>query len=194
MKKYLFLILALLLVGQAYAATPGNKLSPGVGDILGAGKFDSDAHKVFRLVRFVPASGTGDSTTLTADSIVIWDTTSDDGVTITTSVLSGDAAVAGVVVQAALTPDTLGNTAVQDAGKRNWTWLQTYGQCNVNWQAQGGVAANNIFGTSTSKGCANSFALTTTAGAAGNGVAGFAYDAVSASTDSADGQVFLRLN
>src|SRR3990167_4305393 len=98
MRKYLLALFAvLLLAGQAFAATPGFRQNPGTGDILGQGKYQSDAHKIFRLVRYVQPSATfASAATLAADSIVVWDVTNDDGVTVTTTTISSDSAVAGI--------------------------------------------------------------------------------------------------
>ena len=77
MRKYLSIILSVLLIaGVAYAATPGYRLNPGIGDILGQGKYQSDPHKIFRMVRYIPSTTYATSPTLSADSIVIWDLTS----------------------------------------------------------------------------------------------------------------------
>ena len=192
MRKALFISLAILLVaGIAFAATPGYRQSPGQGDKLGQGGLQSDPGKIFRLVRYVPAGGTANSATLSADSIVIWDCTSDDGVTVTTTTTSGDTSVAGIVVKAALTPETLSNTAVQDIGKRNWTWLQTYGLSQVDMYVpdnvvpvKGAIVCSGHVGQAT--GYLHGQALTAV------GVAGFAMDAAAALATNVE--VFLRLD
>ena len=137
MKKILSIVLvALLVAGVALAATPGYRVSPGTGEIKhNGGGMQYDPGKTFRMVRYVPTSGTADSATLASGSIVVWDTVSDDGVTITTTTTSYDTTVAGIIVQNALTPDTLGKSVSDDAGKRNWTWLQTHGLSTVRIQS-----------------------------------------------------------
>ena len=195
MKKILYIALAVLLmggqfVGQAFAASPGYEQNPGTGDILGQGKYQSDAHKIFRMVRYVPATYSG-ATTLGADSIVIWDLAADDGVTVTTTTTSSDTAVAGIITTQALTPDTDGNTAAQDRGKGNWTWLQTYGLSQVNLVTGGSAAQlGGAFGTSATAGEANNY-LPSTTNPKTQGIAGFWYDIATAGDD--DVQVFLNL-
>ena len=193
MRKILLALITVLLmgVGQAFAVTPGYQQNPGTGDIMGQGKYQSDPHKTFRMVRYVPATYSG-ATTLAADSIVIWDLASDDGVTVTTSTTSSDSAVAGVIVAQALTPDTDGNTAAQDRGKGNWTWLQTYGSSQVNFAPTTGAinVTGQAFGTSTTAGEAAAF-LPSTTDAKRQGNAGIAYDTAVAGDD--DVQVFIRL-
>lgn len=191
MRKRLFLLTlaALLIGGQAFAATPGYEQNPGTGDILGQGKYQSDAHKIFRMVRYVPATYAG-ATTLAADSIVIWDLAADDGVTVTTTTTSGDSSVAGIIVTQALTPDTDGNTAAQDRGKGNWTWLQTYGLSQVDLASgASNVLAGASFGTSTTAGESAAFTVVNTANTQAFGIAGFYYDAATAGDN--DVQVFL---
>ena len=190
MRKYIAILLAVLLMaGTAFAATPGRDLSPGKGDIMGnVGRYDFDAHKTFRLVRYVPADNSAVSTTLTANSLVIWDTTSDDGVTVTTTATSANAAVAGIIVQQALTPQTLGNTATQDYAKRNWTWLQTYGLATAALaDDEGVVAAGSPIAIGADKGTVTGYNSAISPFGAS---CGFAYDDIAAS--GTDSEVFLR--
>ena len=193
MKKVISLVLvALLMASVAFAVQPLK--SPGVGDILGQGKFPSDPHRIFRLVRYIPPTGGYDSTTLVVDSIVIWDTNSDDGVTITTTTTSPDSAVAGITAVATLTPDTiayLGKTAANSIGSRNWTWLQTYGKAEVRINGTNAVAVGNAMGTSGTAGEADIF-VASTSDATKNGNAGFFYDAGAAAAD--DVECFVRLD
>jgi len=191
MKKYLSIFVAVLLVvGVAFSASAGLS-GPGTGDILGQGKYQSDAHKIFRMVRYVPATYAG-ATTLAADSIVIWDLGEDDGVTVSTSTTSYDSAVAGIIVVSVVTPDTDGNTAAQDRGKANWTWLQTYGLSQVNLSAASStIAAGAALATSTTAGEASPFVASASVTGA-NGNAGFFYDAASPGDD--DVECFLSLD
>lgn len=195
-KLFLIFVSVLLLCGTVFAATPGFRKNPGTGDILGQGKYQSDAHKIFRMVRYVPVTYSG-ATTLTADSIVIWNLTSDDGVTVTTSTTSSDSAVAGIIVQQALTPDTDGNTAVQDIGLGNWTWLQTYGLSQCDLSADSLVIAGSAMGTGTSAGAATAHTVSSkTLGAIADsraqGNAGFYFDAAAAS--ATDVECFVNLD
>lgn len=187
MKRILSLFVAFLLIAGSAHAQAGFRRDPGVGDILGQKKVQSDAHKIFRMVRYDPVTYDG-ATTLAADSIVVWDLTSDDGITVTTTTTSCDSSVAGIIVQQALTPDADGRTAAQDRGHSNWTWLQTYGIS----QADNTLIVDftgQAFGTSTTAGEVD----TCTASAsdpARVGIAGFFYD--SAAAAATDTEVFLR--
>lgn len=202
MKKKFMWVLSIFIVAVfasslVLAATPAHRQSPGTGEIMGQGKAASDAHKTFRLVRYVPPSGNNDSITLTADSIVVWDVLSDDGVTVTTTTKSGDNAVAGIMVIATLTPQlgTLGNSASADLKNVNWGWLQTYGPATA-LLAPGAVgslgSAGLAFGTAVNRGRVSAFIQSTTLGASLK-EAGFIYDAASSNTEATEIEVFLRL-
>jgi len=191
-KLFLSLGIVLLMAGQAIAATPGYRQDPGAGDILGQKKLQSDTHKIIRMVRYVPPTYAGAST-LAANSIVTWSLSDDDGVTVTTSTTSGDSAVAGIIIAQALTPDTDGNTAAQDRGKGNWTWLQTYGLTTVNLASGSSDAvAGAAFGAGTTAGEMNTFTSQSSDLTTRQGNAGFIYDAATAGDNSV--QVFLRLD
>lgn len=186
MRKLFFAILAVLLMaGQCFAVT---QTLPYTGDILGGKGYQSDPHRIFRMVRYVPPSW-ADSTTLVAESIVVWETSGDDGVTVTTSTVTSDSRVAGVIATQALTPETDGNTAAQDAGKRNWTWLQTYGLAQTFCVASvGAIPAGGAFGTSTTAGEAAGYISNTTSTLT-QGKAGFVMDACTAGDN--DVEVFI---
>ncbi|HEC64907.1 MAG TPA: hypothetical protein ENI23_06430 [bacterium] len=188
MRKRIFslLLVTLLVCGVAFGQS-GISRDPGVGEILGQRGYQDEGNKIFRMVRYIQVT-IGD-TVLPADSIVVWDTTADDGVTVTTTTTSDDSTVAGIIVQQALTQDTNGNTAVQDRGKDNWTWLQTYGKSQVDLVGTSFVpAAGNAMGTSTTKGEADSF-LGSITDPTLMGKAGFFYDADTAGDNNVE--VFL---
>lgn len=188
MRKYLLSVLAVLfLAGTAFAA--GINSNPGVGDIFGQGKYQSDPHRIFRMVRYVqPSSGFATASTLGANSLVVWDVTNDDGVTVTTSTISSDATVAGITVTTALTQETQNNTAAQDQGKRNWTWLQTYGYTTVTTQSVVDVAGSQ-FGASTTAGQA-AMCVYNSAAAKLNGCAGIYLDTQTAADTGCE--VFIK--
>ena len=206
MKKTItFLFLFLFAVGTLFAATPGSRLSPGIGDIMGQGDMASNPHRIFRLVRWMPLSAAVVKTNLsnwpplTADSIVIWDLVSDDGITVTVTTTSYDSAVAGVIPVAILGPLTtdtdIGATLTTDTGKRNWGWLQTYGKTNVTMMAAGSVGtAGYAMATSSEPGRANIFTYTVDSveiNASYQGNAGFFYDTGAA---AATVEAFLKLD
>ena len=187
-KVPIFALAILFMAGIASAATPGYRQDPGAGDILGQGKYQSDPHKIFRMVRYVGTTFGG--STLAADSIVIWNLTEDDGVTVETSTTSYDSAVAGIIVTQALTQETDANTAAEDRGLRNWTWLQTYGKSQVN-VLPAIPAAGDAMATSTTAGEAGFF-LSSTTDRRAQGNAGFFYDAAAAGAD--DVECFIVLD
>lgn len=197
MKKIFILVLiALFVATTAFAYIIP---SPGIGDKMGQGKFPSDPHKTFRLVRYVPLAGASVQATnvenaASVDSVMIWDTASDDGVTVTLCALSGDTRVAGVAAVTILTPEvgTLGNTAAEDIGKRNWGWIQTYGPAEVSTDASTAGGEGDALAASGSIGYAGSTAFdNASAKAKQSGFMGFYMNEGSAASGT-NVKVFLK--
>lgn len=189
-KLFLALLAVLFISGTVFAATPGYRQSHGTGDVLGQGKYPSEAHKIFRMVRYVQTTHDG-AATLSAESIVVWNLEEDDGVTVTTSTTSYDSAVAGIIATQALTQETDAATAAADVGKRNWTWLQTYGMAEVFTAATAVTpTAGDAMGCSTTAGEAAPFVASTSDERA-NGNAGFYYDAATAGDNDVECFIIL---
>jgi len=197
MKKILFVVLAILLSASVAFAAPdpthtrGTVEGPGaVGEIRGNGNFPSECYRTFRLVRY--ASCDPNTMHISPDSMVIWDTVSDDGVTVALTTTSGDSRVAGVAVSHILTADAAGNTAAEDIGRRNWGYIQTYGLCQVSVDVCGGFSVGEAIGTgSTEPGKVTGFATSVSSAAAnGSGNAGFAMDSAALSDNNVE--VFLK--
>ncbi len=193
MKKLLVLsIIALFMLGAVEVSFAVNPSGPGAsGDIMGmgTGRYVSDPHRTFRLVRARAA------TTITADSMVVWDTdvvypTASDGVTVTVTSTSGDSRVAGFLVTSIASRDTTGGgyTATEDVGLRNWGWLQTYGKSvdKATASTTPVTAGNAISCGPTGGSYSGYFGSTTSASTQGN--AGFALETVAA---GATGYIFL---
>ena len=155
MKKFSIVLLALALVlgsvSLGYAAGPSG---PGYsGDIMGmnTGRYASDPHRTFRLVRFQGNTQTG-TANLAAGDIVVWSSIAgggQDGVTVTTTTTSGDARVAGQMVTAVTSKDAgvsgvwVGLTkASDDVGLKNWGYVQTYGLSTTNATTVEGIATD----------------------------------------------------
>ena len=192
MRNRIFVLaVAILLISGVVMAV--NPPGPGTGDIMGQGKYAFDPHRTFRLVRYAP-QGTAPSNFLTglaANSIVVWDITEDDGVTINGTTISGDSAVAGVIVNAVISRDSTGaagNSAQDDAGQVNWTWLQTYGRIDVR-MGTASAGAGDALGTSNTVGGAGQFTPNTLESTQ-NGNAGFFYD--DGTTGGTAVQVFIK--
>jgi len=126
MRKALFGFLALLLsagVAMAY----DQPVDPGL--VEHGGSSAAEGVKVYRLVRNpVVLANTG---SFSSGEVVVWDTVSDDNVTVNypsrVGITGSSDAVAGVVVGTIPTADSTG-TAVTDLGKRNWGYIQIYGK------------------------------------------------------------------
>ncbi len=174
-----FLFIAFLLVG-------GVAFAGGI-DQLGQGGFPSDAHIIYRFVR------NAGNAELAADTLATWDLSEDDGVTITTSTISGDSAVAGILKKAIAAQATSGNTAAEDIGKANWGLLQTYGLSQVNNAAGFTPNAGDAFSCSTTAGEAAPYSVGGLGATANQqGMAGFYYDSATSGED--DVEVFLVLD
>jgi len=216
MKKLLSLLIVLTLVVGTYAFaetlnTPGYRIGPGAGFRPDSGKYPQDPHKTFRLVRYVQQvggavsnepdnenDGVNDGGILSEDSIVVWHTSYDDGVTITTTGISQDSRVAGIIAVRVhgQTFENRGNAASDDVGKKNWTFLQTYGKAEVRLGSILAVTEGQAMGTSNQAGRATYFVATpkilnTDASASVHqGFGGFFYDAGDAS--ATDVECFVR--
>ena len=176
MSKKLFLLVAFLLIGGLAFA--------GGTDQLGQGGYPSDAHRIYRLVH---NAGAGE---LAANAMVIWDLTEDNGVSVTTTTLSSDSAVAGILIEAISAQSIAANTAAEDIGRANWGLMQTFGLSTVDITAAVDIAGSAM-GTGTVAGEANMFSPSTTQ-AILNGKAGFFYDAAAAGAE--DVECFLILD
>lgn len=193
-KLFLVILVALFMAGavcsSVFAATPGSRTSPGRGEIAQM-PYPSDPPKRFRLVRYI---GLQDLDGIAATSIVIWDKTVDDGVTITTTTVSGDSSVAGILATTILTQDTVDNSAVQDIGLDNWAWLQTYGYALVDVSSANSIIAGAAMGTGTTAGLATIYMPSTDADwstrTVSQGFAGFFFD--DAAKSATDVEAFVR--
>jgi hypothetical protein len=121
--KKLALVLALLLTfgGVSFA------------DIqIDEGQLKSTAAKVFFVGRNARTSADSTSATtdspgvISKDSIVVWDSTSKDGVTITTATASSDRLAVGIALDDILGSST-DSTAAEDDSSGNWGRVQTWG-------------------------------------------------------------------
>lgn len=97
-------------------------------------------------------------TTISADRVVVFDTISDDGVSVTTSTLSSDPLVVGVTMD--IIPSITSNaTAPNSSGTVNWGRVQIYGlHTAVSWDS-GATAciAGSLVGNALTAGTASLF-------------------------------------
>ena len=187
MKKYIvaltLLASTLMLGGVSYAVDlPSNE---GIIKRINGAR-QSTATRVYKLVRFGANSING-TQAISAGEAVVYDTISDDGITIRRTTTSADGAFAGIAVTAILSSDaTSGTTALDDWGRRNWGYVLVHGKVPANSTAGGSNNAQvgDVVITSTDAGMittipnrATAAAVTTNGvnGIAANG--GFFYDA-----------------
>lgn len=157
----------------------------GSTEILGQGGYPSDPHRIYRYVH------NPNATEISAESIVIWDLTADNGVSVNTTTLSGDSAVAGILVETLPAQVASSNTAAQDIGRNNWAFMQTYGLAEV-FVGLAVITEGSAMGTGTQVGEANVYGPGADALPTQRGFAGFFYDTASALED--DVKCFLVLD
>lgn len=155
MKKFysIFLLGFILLAGNSFAYDEGAK-THNIEDSTGP---QDVPVRVYQLVRF-PFSGVGNiGVAVSAGDVLMWDTISDDGITVNIlSELSATSldAVAGVAVGAIPTADVVGNTASLDTGRRNWGYVQTYG-LNETVNQDGTLVVGRAIGATLNRKCGN---------------------------------------
>ena len=154
--------------------------------------------RVLKRVRF--ASRDANAVGIVSGDAVIYDTVSDDGVTIAFTTTSKDGAFAGIAVTTIQTADSASANAQEDAGKRNWGWIIVHGPANANVTASGtnANAVGNPLITSRDQGKVTTLEAPRGAGAASLDTAfaasnsgGFFYDAADGSSTTVD--VFVNL-
>lgn len=174
MKKYIIAVVALLVLATGSLAHAYSE-----GTASPSAKRETEApgyvpYKEVQLIRFGENGPNGVG--LSAGDVVVWNTVSDDGVTIalTGTGMSADA-VAGVIVSATIgTVETVGTTPGIDYGRRNWGFMQVRGYCPTVNVTGGSIAGSSLAASPTAR-----YATAAQAGNAGVKVMGFAYDASS---------------
>lgn len=118
-------VAAFLYCGVAFAIDA----PPDPGIILRVEGTSADTStRVYKLVRFASNILTGSVQTISAGEAVVYDTISDDGITIARTTISGDGSFAGIAVTSIVTNDhTTGVSAADDAGNENWGYIIIHG-------------------------------------------------------------------
>ena len=147
MKKILLVLaLALSVAAPAFAID-----QPGFQNYVikrGVGSSQGDAVREVKLVRF--SQQAQNASGLVSGDLVVWDTNSDDGVSIRTTTTSADASIAGIVATAISTADSVQNSAQEGAGRRNWGWIVVSGPMVVEINdGDNDAAVGDFFITST---------------------------------------------
>lgn len=140
----------------------------------------NDPYKIFTLVRYPSTSANEPG--LSKGDVVIWDTVSDDGVTVNISTSTGVFnntssidAVAGVIVSTLIPSADQANSAGGDINRRNWGWMQVYGyNSTVNITGGNALAGTGLVASNTVPRYA-----TTAVATLENRSMGFAFDASS---------------
>ena len=147
MKKILFIALALTLaLGQVVC----------FADV----QIDEGQQKGTAAVKFFVARNAR-QTLISADRVVVWDSTSKDGVTVTTTTTSADKLVAGITIDdfSGVSSDEAANS---DTSFGNWGRVQTWGLHEDVTTASGGAyPAGSAICSSTTAGAAASCTTST---------------------------------
>ena len=121
MRKIYSFILALALIGGGLVTNAG-------AEQIDPGQKKSTAPKKFFVARYARtgAIATAGGHRISKDSIVVWDTVSRDGVTVTTTTTANSSLVAGITLDE-IPGSSDDNTAAEDDNSPNWGRVQTWG-------------------------------------------------------------------
>lgn len=194
MKKLLFAAFAaaLFVSSVSYAGVPDPTV-PGIKK-REVGARQSEPIRVFKLVRFPRLTSGVNTAALASGDVVVYDTVSDDGISVCTTTSSHDNAVAGICVTTIQTIDiAAGGIAADQEGYRNWGWIIVHGPAfaKTTLGAGSGVVANDMWITSTDAGAVGYVTSGQVNGIHYQGAGGFFFDTGSA-TDTQE-KVFVRL-
>jgi hypothetical protein len=185
----LFMVMSFaLLCGVAHAVPDPS--SAGILKRIKGGS-QSTPTRVYVLVR--NSDNDQDNAGISSADVVVWDTNSDDGVSVRLTTTSVDGAIAGIAVTAISTGDTGGTTAADDEGQGNWGYVQVYGHglAKITAGGAGGVSIGNGFVTSADSGAITWIDEDDTSALRNNPFGGFFFDA-SGATDT-QAEVFIKL-
>lgn len=100
------------------------------------GQEKDDSKSAFVVVRYGRTNAIANNgNMISKDRVVVWDTTSNDGVTVNLSTTSNDAAVAGVTIDD-IPGSSRDNSAASDLGYDNWGRMRVYGRhASVSWDS-----------------------------------------------------------
>lgn len=152
--------------------------------------------RVLKLVRY--ASRDANATSILSGDVVVYDTVSDDGVTVTRTITSADATIAGIAATTIFSADGSSTSAQEDSYHRNWGWIIVHGPATATVTAGGtnGATVGTPFYTSRDEG--RVAGMSTGAGAdqaavlrMATSTGGFFQDTPAASDTSVD--VFVKL-
>lgn len=158
-KLALLVLLAVMVSGNAFAAFTNPPEAS-----IDARKEGLDGRKMGSqpvVIILVRNSLTGiNQVGIASEDAVVYDTNSDDGVSVKLTTVSADGALAGIAVTTILTSDAAtGTTAYDDYGRRNWGYVLVHGKCTAKVTA-GGTNGNVVgapFITSTDSGAITTY-------------------------------------
>lgn len=194
MKKFfaIALLITSAFVGSAaYAGVPEPTVNGMKKRAVGAR--ESEPVRVFKLVRYGQLPTGVNSPSVASEDVLVYDTVSDDGISVAFTTSSHDNAVAGVAVTAIQTYDSkTGGIAEDQEGARNWGWIIVHGPAiaKVSTGAGTGIAVGAPWITSTDSGAVGYITSGSTSAVHYQGVGGFFFDTLTTETEA---EVFVRL-
>ena len=142
-----------------------------------------------KLVRW--GNGGPNTASLASGDVVVYDTNSDDGVTVDTTASSHDARVAGVLVTTIQTADINSTSAFDDEGHRNYGYVIVHGPAWADAGGDNGATVGQAWITSKDTTKLTTWESTVTAGEVAQAVIGGFF--MDTATDSSTQQVFVEL-
>ena len=139
----LSLVVMLLGISGIAQAVPDPNFSTWIVKRQTGGK-QSDSVRVIKLVRLSTVNPNG--TSVVSGDVLVYDTVSDDGVSVRLTTTSADGAIAGIACTAIATSDNVGtiNSAADHVGGNNWGYIVVHGPANA--KVSSGHAANFAVG------------------------------------------------
>ena len=105
-----------------------------------AGKGGTQQTVTLKWVRY--SNQAQDGASIVSGDAVVYDTISDDGVSVGRSSASADGAFAGIAVVTIQTADNAQNSAFEGVGRRNWGWIIVHGKTSANTSAAGSASCS----------------------------------------------------
>lgn len=137
-KLFSLVALSMLVATSAYAK---NYPTYDSYSILNAeGSREGEPTRKVVLVRY--PSRDANAASISSGDALIWDTVSDDGVSVQKSEVSGDNAFAGIAATTIQSAEVAAGSAKADAGYRNWGYMVVWGPTTANVTA-GGTGAHS---------------------------------------------------
>lgn len=106
--------------------------------------------RVLKQVRFSSQNQNGPD--VAVGNVLVYDTNSNDGVSVRLTTTSGDAAIAGIAATIIQTADNTQPALADSNARRNWGWIVVHGPATATVDGAGGASAGNPWMASADSG------------------------------------------